>query len=828
MLYGPKFFSAILWTLLLLTPILALSQAPKLKFKHITDESGLSNSTIEHIFQDSRGFMWFGTRDGLNRYDGYQMVVFRYDPKDSNTISDNYITQLFEDRNKTLWVGTINGLNRFDPSKNWFTRYKHNLSNPRTISNNYVTCIFEDKKNRLWISTLGGGINLFDPLNYSFSSFRHDPQTSSSLNSENVFYLYEDKKNNFWVGTDSGIQLFTPDSRHFTSVKLPEGPNSGKVHSIRIIKEDMAGNLLLGTSDNGIIFLNPLLNTFRLFYHKSTDRTSISSNLVRSILVTRQGNIWTGTINGGLDLFDPVSEKFYNYQNQPEDPQSLSQRTVSALFEDNQGNIWIGTHRGGINLYTPKTEKFKLYRQELQSNSLSYNDVKAFCEDGNGGIWIGTDGGGLNLFDRTKNSFSHYKYNPFDPNSIGSNEVLSITEDSDGKLWVGTWGGGLCLYNSKKNNFTRFLSDPANKHSISSNYIQKIFEDSKKNLWVATYFGGLNIFDRNNYRFNRIISDSSNNTLLQGNNIVSINEDKEGNLWVGTDDGGLNCITHSKGDILHYFDDDDKKPDLRVIFVDSKGRVWVGQAGLYLFDPKQKKFSVYTDKAGLSEEFIKGIAEDEEGNFWISTSNGITQFNPTNYSFRKYNTADGLQGLEYEANAFLKTRNGQVFFGGVNGFNSFYPKDIVANSFIPPVSITDFQLHNKKVSIGEKDSPLEKDIAVTNEIILNYKQSTFSFSFAALNFTASENNQYAYKLEGWNNDWIFGEHERKASFTNVNPGEYTFRVKASNNDGVWNETGPSIKSDYHSSFLGNLVVQDHHADSIIVWHGVDIPVQKKT
>jgi signal transduction histidine kinase/ligand-binding sensor domain-containing protein/DNA-binding response OmpR family regulator len=775
----------------LLPVMVGQAQPLKLKFKRITSENGLSNSTIESIYQDNRGFMWFGTRDGLNRYDGYQMVVYRHDSKDSNSISDNYIRYIYEDRNKVLWIGTSNGLNRFNTAKNNFTRYKYNSSDSKTISNNHITCIYEDRKRNLWISTFGGGICLFQPKHNSF--IRLSATKSGNIGDQKVNYLFEDSKDNFWVGTENGLQLLNRQSGNFRRIPISTERADKANNVIRIIKEDLNGNLLLGTEENGLIVYHPQKNSFRQFRHQEKNSASLASNLVRSILVDRKGNIWIGGINGGVDLFHPSSDSFYHYQNEPDNIFSLSQRTVSSLYEDGQGNLWVGTHRGGVNLYMPNTEKFTLFRQKANENSLSYNDVKAFCEDSEGNIWIGTDGGGLNLFDRNKNTFKHYKYNPYHPKSIGSNEVLDVTEDSEGNLWVATWGGGLCLLNRQTGEFTRFLYDPSNKHSISSNYVQQIFEDSRKNLWIATYYGGLNLFNRATKQFFVVGEDSIHHTKLQGKNVVSMNEDKAGNIWIGTDDGGLNCYNAKAKSFSHYFNKEEKMPDLRVLFVDSKGRLWVGQAGLYLFDTKNNSFFIYTDKAGLSTEFIKGITEDAYGNFWIATSNGLTQFNPDNFYVKKYNTADGLQGLEFEANAYLETTDGQLFFGGLNGFNCFYPDDIKTNSFIPPVYITDFQLFNKKIQAGEKKSPLKLDITLTKKIDLSYKQSTFSLGFAALNYTASENNQYAYMLEGWDKDWIYAGSERKASYTNLSPGKYTFRVKASNNDGVWNENGPSVK-----------------------------------
>jgi ligand-binding sensor domain-containing protein/signal transduction histidine kinase/DNA-binding response OmpR family regulator len=774
-------------------PFLLQAQPPRLSFKRISIEQGLSNSTVEAIYQDRQGFIWIGTRDGLNRFDGYQMVVYRYDADDQNSLSDNYIRSIYEDSKHNLWIGTINGLNRFDRAKNKFTRYKHIPGKPTSISNNLVTSIYEDRKGNLWIGSFGGGISRFLPDKNEFTHFRHDSTKPKSLSDDRVNDLYEDSQSNFWIATEDGLNLFNREGNTFKSYQQMPGFAGNKAYNtIRLVKEDRQGNLLLGTAGDGLIVFNDKEKLFKQYRHQEKDPSSLGNNLVRSILVDKKGDTWVGGVNGGLDLFHAATGIFNHYQNEPDNIFSLSQRTVSALFEDNQGNLWVGTHRGGLNLYTPNTEKFRLYRQEPDNKSLSYNDVKAFCEDSHGNIWIGTDGGGLNLFDRNKNLFKHYKYDPFNPGSLGSNEVLNVMEDSEGNIWVGTWGGGLNLYNKKRETFTRFANDPANKNSISSNFIQKIFEDHDKNLWIATYYGGLNLFDRKTKKITRIIDDPQHKTRLMGNNIVSINEDKKGNIWIGTDDKGLNCFRSDTKQFTYYFNKEEKAPDLRVLFIDSRNRLWVGQNGLYLYNPKTDSFGLFTDKAGLAKEFIKGITEDDQGNFWIATSNGITQFNPDNFSAKKYNTVDGLQGLEFEANAYLKTKDGEMFFGGVNGFNAFYPENIRINTFVPPVYITDFQIFTKKIFPGEKDSPLEADISLTKKIILPYQNSTFSFGFAALNYTALENNQYAYKLENWDKDWNYTGNERKASFTNLSPGKYVFRVKASNNDGIWNEDGPSI------------------------------------
>lgn len=727
--------------------------------------------------------MWFGTRDGLNRFDGNRITIYRNNPQDTASISDNYITSIFEDKNHHLWVGTINGLNCFNLNQNNFIRFKHNSANTGSISNNYITSITSNTDDDLWVST-NYGVNL---LNLRSGKFSHNTHT---IPVNNISCLFTDKSHNLWMGTEEWLAFYDPKNQIF-QLYNPRTANP-RLNVIVAIQQDKAGILWLGTEDSGLLLFDPVSKTFKSLKHNDADDTSLSSNMIKCLLADAAGNMWVGTLNGGLERYDALKKRFIHYQNQPQNPSSLSQRTISALFTDRQNNLWVGTHRGGINLYTPNAEKFKLFQQEPSTNSLSYNDVKTFCEDKTGHVWIGTDGGGLNLFNQQSNSFKHYRYNPYDAGSIGADAVLHVMQDSKDNIWVSTWGGGLNLLNKQTGTFTRFLNNPANKATISSNKVQKVFEDSRRNLWVATYYGGLNLFDRDKRTFTHVTYDAAHKTSLQGNNVISLNEDKVGNIWIGTDDGGLNCYNLQLRRFTHYFNDGDKMPDLRVIFIDRAGKVWIGQNGLYLFDATRRKFSIYTDKGGLSNEFIKGITEDDKGNFWIATSNGITQFNPNTRYFKKYNTADGLQGLEFEANACLKTTSGQMFFGGVNGFNAFYPNNIVINKFIPPVYITDFQIFNKKVVPGASGSPLHKDISLTDRIELTYQQSDISFNYASLNYMAADNNQYAYMLERFDKGWNYVGNQKKANYTNLDPGTYIFRVKASNNDGIWNEHGASL------------------------------------
>ncbi|MDB5134534.1 MAG: response regulator, partial [Mucilaginibacter sp.] len=768
----------------------AAAQTLNLKFKHINIDQGLSNSTIETIYQDSRGFIWFGTRDGLNKYDGYRFKVFKNNTNKSNSISDNFIKCINEDTAKNLWIGTSDGLNRFDAYKNTFLNYKHDPLDKESLLSNKINCIYTDKNGELLIGT-PGGINKFDNHSRRFKQFGPISDQANNVNSFGINYLFEDSKNNFWVATNKGVGLYNRANGTLSNKFNLNGNTNFRLSYPAVrIQEDKEGNIWIGTVSDGLFVINLTHHTYKQFLHNEKDAYSISTDLIKSLLIDNKGNVWVGGVNGSLDFLKPSGISFLHAQNDPGNQLSLSQKTVSALFQDNQNNLWVGVHRGGINFYAPLSDKFNLLQQGSSDNSLSYNDIKCFYQDSRNNIWIGTDNEGLNLYNEQLNTFTHYKHNAYDSRSISSDAVLNITEDKYKNLWVSTFGGGLNLMNRRDNTFTHFVNKPADANSISSDYVATTLQDSEGNFWVATDYGGLDLFDPKTYIFKRLTSDV-NQKSLYGNNINALNEDKDKNLWIGTDDGGLNCYNLVKKTLSHYFVNGGKTPDIRVIFTDSKGRVWVGQAGLYIFNKAEDRFDIYTNKGGLSTDFIKGITEDSSGNLWISTSNGLNKFNPDTRELKKYNVADGLQGLEFEAGAYMKTPSGEMYFGGVNGFNRFYPGNIKINHFVAPVYITGLQIFNKDILPGQEKSPLQNDISLTHSIIINYRQTTLSFDFALLNYTAPENNQYAYKLANFDQDWQY-THDRHANYTNLSPGNYTFYVKASNNDGIWNDKSAYI------------------------------------
>jgi signal transduction histidine kinase/ligand-binding sensor domain-containing protein/CheY-like chemotaxis protein/AraC-like DNA-binding protein len=760
-------------------------QTPVLDFKHITDEQGLSNTSVEVIFQDSRGFIWIGTRNGLNRYDGYTIRTYFHEATNAKSLSDNYITSIFEDSKQNLWIGTASGLNRFDQVQNHFIRY----SNQPALASS-ITHIGEDDQHTIWVSTLAGGIYQLNAQNETVSRWPYLPDRK--IGEQAVVYDFAwDRSGNLWLATSQGLNLFDQATRTLSNFPYRSVSNP-QPEPIRKIQMDDAGNLWLATENQGLLMFDRRLRTFKGYRHNDNDPTSLGSDNVKSLLLDNYQNLWVGCLNGGLNRFDPATDSFLNYEREPGNPSSLSQKSVQSLFTDRQENIWIGTLRGGVNVYVPLALKFNLYRQQLTLNSLSYNDIRGFCEDHAGNLWVGADGGGLNRFNRERNTFTHYRHQPGNPRSLGSDAVMSISEDSQHNLWVATFGGGLTRFDPATGTCQQFLHKPGDPTSISSNFVERAFEDSQKNLWVATYGGGLNRLDRQTMTFQPITQDPLGKTKFTGSLLISINEDHDQNVWICTEGGGLNRYDLRTNRFSHYFNEPNIKQDLVVIFTDSKDRLWIGKKGLYLYNRIRDRFELYPNKAGLTNEFIKGILEDKKGNLWISSSNGLTQFNPDTQTFRKFNPRDGLQGLEFEDNSCLMARDGTMFFGGVNGFNTFKPDQLNINRFVPPVYVTEFQVSNHNVGVGSEDSPLTKDISYTDEIQLDYDQSTFSLLFSALNFVVPENNQYAYKLDGLEDDWITAGTERRASYTNLQPGDYTFQVKASNNDYVWNKQPRTI------------------------------------
>ncbi|MBN2011865.1 response regulator [candidate division KSB1 bacterium] len=766
-------------------------QYKSLQLDHLTTDNGLSQSTITCICQDNQGFMWFGTYDGLNKYDGYKFTIYRHLPDDSSSLSDNVIWAILEDNNGDLWIGTRDGLNLYNRDLDNFKHFKHRDDDASSIGGNFIRALAEDQDGNIWIGTNSSGLNLLDASTGHFIRFWHNPEDTNSLSDNDINSLFVDSQNRLWIGTRNGyLDVMYSGKKIVEHIRINNVPFSN--YAIRSFSENKDGYIWVGTQGQGLYRIRhqenqpaKIIRSLNSPYNKNT----VSSDIILSTMFDSKGNLWIGTEDAGLNCYVPETGMFSRFVPNRYDNRSLSHQSVWSLFEDITGNIWIGTFAGGINLL-PRYNTFFRHFKHFPGNqsSLSDNTVSMFFEDSFHGLWVATDGGGLNLFDRKNETFIRYTTKN---SSLTSDAVLSIFEDSRENLWIGTWLGGL---NEIKRNSEAFAVYTAEKNNLGSNNIFGMLEDRNGGLWVCTFMGGLSYFDPKRQRATVY---NMTNSAISDDNVNGIIKDYSGNLWI-TAETGLNYLDLDTRTftVYQYEENNDSnlcKGNLLSVFQAIDSTLWVGTTGgLNKFNRKTKSFTRYYTENGLPSNAIKGIVEDDHGNLWLSTNNGISRFDPKANTFKNFDVSDGLQGNEFYWHSIFKTSDGEIFVGGVNGFNVFHPDSIHSNPYVPPVVITDFRLFNKPVKINAPGSPLSRSISQTDHITLTYKQSVFSFDFTALNFISPMKNQYAYMLEGFEPNWNYVGTQRNATYTNLDAGDYTFRVKGSNNDGVWNEKGTFI------------------------------------
>ncbi len=777
------------------------AQSSKVKFEHISIEQGLSQSSVFSIFQDSRGFLWFGTLDGLNRYDGYTFTVFKSDPRRPNTLSNNTIVKIYEDTDGILWIGTLGGgLNRFDPSTEQFTRFRHSPADSSSLSNDNVRSIYQDISGTLWIGT-NGGLNKFDPRKGTFTQYRNTPGAEGRISNDVIWTICESRSEPgiLWIGTYDGLNRFDSRTGLFTHFKhSPADRTSLSNNYIWTVIEQDSEHLWIGTN-NGLNLFNKRTHRAIRFHRSPQNSRSISGNNVWSLLKDRSGTVYAGTLDGGLNRIvrstDRTEYSFISYMHDPADQNSISHNFIWSMFEDRTGIIWLGTDVG-VNKLDPNAAKFLHYKSDpFNPYSLTNNEVTAIFRDAAGTLWVGTRNG-LNRYHAPTDRFIHYKYDPNDPASISNNYIRSINQDRNGTLWIGTNGGGLNRYDRASNSFRNMRTGHI-PSSISSNDITRIYEDRSGILWLAT-LAGLNKFDpvTNSVKF--YAKDLNRPGSLSHDYVYTITETKDGSMWIGTLGGGLNRFDRTSGTFKAFQEDPSDSTSLSnnnvwCIHEDRAGDLWIGtNNGLNKFNHSGSTFTHYDEKNGLVNNVIYGILEDSKGFLWLSSNKGLSRFDPRNGSVRNYTTNDGLQSNQFGGNDHFKDSRGYMYFGGINGFNVFYPDSIRDNPYIPPIVITDFQIFNRSVGIGG-ESPFSRSISSTRSVTLSHDQNVFSFEFAALHFSSPGSNTYAYQMEGFDKDWIRSGTRRFVTYTNLDPGRYLFKVTGSNNDGVWNTQGTSLE-----------------------------------
>lgn len=761
-----------------------LSQNIPFKFNRLSIQQGLSQGSINCINQDSEGFMWFGTQDGLNRYDGYTFKIFRHDPQDTTSIPNEWIHSLYKDRNGNLWVGTDggglckwipdesgfktiaittnynvrsrypvkaiiedsagklwlgtdgDGLISYDTEKKLFEQFERQLTNTNSLSSNSVYCLAQDADGSIWIGTGGGGLDRYNPAGGTFVHYRSE----NGLKDEFIRVLFIDASGRLFAGSDEGLHLFDKNLNRFTYLPWSDRGSGRNKYSVRTVFEDRSGNLWVGTYGNGLGRVDIHSNTVAATYSLWDEDNMPSNEFINSIYEDRSGLLWIGTDGNGVSRLIRHSQKLIHFRYDSSRPFGLSEKFVFSFCEDLEGNLWVGTYGGSLNKLNSSNMALVFYSSQASlSNSPGSNNIFSLLSDKNGAIWVGTADAGLDKYDPATGQFTHYTKHS--GHGLRSNVIRALALDSAGRLWCGT-DAGLYRFDATTQKFTEYSFKPGQVGGISDNMIWYLYVDRTGILWIGTRNGGLNRFDPRTEVFTIYKNDPKIANTMPPNGIWSICEDRAGRLWIGTAGGGL-----------------------------------------VLFGRNSNTFTRFTEKDGLPNHVIYGILEDDSGCLWLSTNKGISKFDPQKKSFQNFDMNDGLQSNEFNSGAFFKNKKGTFMFGGVNGFTMFNPAEIKGNSYIPPVVLTSFKKHDEVISLPSNGN---------REINLEYKENVIAFEFSALDFTRPEKNQYAYMMEGFDGGWIYAGHKHDVTYTNLDHGSYTFRVKGTNSDGIWNEDGLSI------------------------------------
>jgi signal transduction histidine kinase/ligand-binding sensor domain-containing protein/DNA-binding response OmpR family regulator len=783
-------------------------QSRNYNFAHLDINNGLSHNQVNCIFKDKRSFMWFGTMSGLNRFDGYTFKKYRHNPDDSTSINDSYIISIKEDHLGRLWINTRTGLNIYNPETETFSARISSYLTSIGLPSDQVSDIFKDREGRLWLVQSDRGLLRYDPATRGVRKILHNAADSGSIVSNDISSIAQDYNDDFWVVTHNGIlQKISGRDYHvvYKDFRIYREKGEHWLEYQLFVDKDNDVWIYASNYSSGVYLFKPHPGTLQLI---STDAgwVKLSNNTIKGIVQDDEGLIWIGTDHGGINVINKPTSTIQYLMSNPYDNRSLNQNSINTLYRDDVGIIWAGTFKKGINYYHPDIIRFGLIKhQTLNPSDFSYDDVNAFCEDEQGNLWIGTNGGGLIYFNRAANTFTHYEHDPDNPQSLGNDVVISLCIDHERRLWIGTFYGGLDYFDGRI--FHHFRHNPSDPESLADDRVWELYEDAGNRFWVGTLGGGLDILDPTTGKFKHYKSRDDNS--IGSDFIFSITEDTKSNLWIGTADG-ISILDKQSGifrRIRRMPGDSGGLSNNNVIWIvcDSRGWIWVGtREGLNLYDPKNESFVKIERSDGLADNTVLSILEDNAGNLWMATAHGLSYMvvgeratpDSLAYTIQNYYEADGLQGKEFNERAACRTGKGELLFGGAQGFNIFRPQDINSNRRKPQIVFTGLDIYNTPVKVNEKIHGriiLKRSIASTDKIILKSGEKMFSIEFAALDYFQPGKNQYKYQLEGFDKDWMMSDPAlRKATYTNLNPGNYEFRVIASNNDGIWNETGARI------------------------------------
>lgn len=779
------------------------SFSQQVTFRHLSIDDGLSQNAVYSMIQDSQGFMWFGTKDGLNRYDGRDFVVYQHDPFDSTTISDAYVSKLLEDSRGVIWTGSLSGdINVFQRDNGIFCKIPMVNELGEKVITNEITDITEGPDGSIWIATKGNG--LFNIIvddnracNYNYRRFLHDPADDQSLNSNRVGNLLFDENQTFWVGTEEGLNEFHAASESFTrtvfETKHPEAPAVSGEHKITSMQVSRAGDFWIG-APSGLIKFDRISGNYE-YYPNKYEVFEYGWGSIHNIVEDHAGHLWLGTV-AGLMKFDTSTNQYSYYRHDPLNPQSLSYNIISSLLIDNTGILWAGTSGLGINILDFEAKKFNtLVRTPDPSSRITGFSIRSILEENSGNVWISADV--LYRWNRNTGELKSFETTSDKIDEFGNTGAYSMIQASNELLWFAT-SQGLFRYDPVKNEHRHYQYLPGNKAGLISQEVNAVFEDRDNTIWIATHNYISRLVDDQKGTFQHYRYKLSDHTIGIPRPVIF--QDIGGILWLGTADGlvRFNPNIETFKTFLNdpHISNSLSNNHIKSIIEDPihpEKYLWVGTSGgLNKFDFRAGTFEHYTVKQGLQNEVVYSILPDDAGNLWLSTNKGLSKFNPQSGSFRNFDVFDGLQSNEFNTGAYFKSKTGELFFGGIQGLNYFYPNQITDNSHRPPVVLTGIKLGNRPISNKTDPELLHASVSSIDHITLSHKEDVITFNFAALDYSAPEKNQYAYMLEGLNEDWILSGNLASATYTNLPYGEYVFRAKGSNNDGIYNEEGLSL------------------------------------
>ena len=780
--------------LCLILSLQAYAQDLKYRFRQIGHTEGLSQSNVTSIVQDHRGYMWFGTRDGLNMYDGHQIVVYRNDPADPCSLPHNYIRAVYEDNKHRLWIGTDDGLSLYNRAGDDFINYRHDPRNPAGLSAGSVRAIIQDKLGRLWVGTGGGGLNLFNTEQETFTVYRHKPDGPHSISDDHIEDLAVDSTGTLWIATwNAGLNRLIPGQQRFERFRaLPGTPGALSSAKLRKLYIDRTNTLWVGTTEGGLNRYEAATGTF--IHYGTTQRNKLNNDDVLAIAEDREGNLWIGTQNGGINILDRNRQKITYVNSNTNSPEGLRNGSIYSLYRDRQGDMWIGTFSGGVHYYNGKRPRFRQLLQPDSGNTALTRNVLAVSEDDNGNIYTGTDGAGLIIYHRATGRSITLQHRPDKRNGIPSNYPLCLYQDRAHRMWMGSFYGKAAVLRSYGRQIDKMIFPPEIQH------VATIGEDTLTGkIWMGTWGQGVLVYDPPTATWKQYLPDATREGSISHSIIFCIYQDHEGTLWIGTEGGGLSRYNRETDNFTH-FGYTSAQPGgisnniVNVVHEDAKGNLWIGtQAGLNRFDRTTNTFTAYTSSDRQRSNAIQSIEEDDHGYLWLGTNEGIARFDPGTQTFRYYEAVYGDTHNSYNRLASYRNHKGLMYFGGMQGLTSFHPDSLADSAFQPPVYFTGLQIFNKTVDFREAGSILSQPVAESRMITLSYRHSVFSLAFVALDYVAPDKNLYAYKLEGFDDDWNEVGNQRKASYTNLDPGTYTLRVKATNSDGIWSTREAAIR-----------------------------------